>query len=192
MLSSINPLGERARKQSYWQTTAWYLLGTTIGGAVMGTLGGFVGSLLPSGEWRLLAAVLVAIAGALVDLIGQKPPSIHRQVDEDWLSRYRGWVYGLGFGFQLGFGVVTIVPTAAIYAYIAFAILSGSATDGAVIGLTFGLVRGLAVFRVAGAKDPASLRSIMRRLQDGLGSARLATIVAQTSAAILVLVVMVR
>ena len=35
-----------------------------------------------------------------------------RQVNEDWMARYRGWAYGAGFGLQLGLGVVTIVTTA--------------------------------------------------------------------------------
>jgi hypothetical protein len=35
---------------------------------------------------------------------GSGCPSWQRQVDERWLTTYRGWVYGAGFGFQLGAG----------------------------------------------------------------------------------------
>ena len=45
------------------------------------------------------AAVLL-LAGLLLDrrVGGLRLPTWHRQVDERWLARYRGWVYGLGFG----------------------------------------------------------------------------------------------
>ena len=32
-----------------------------------------------------------------------------------WLGRYRSWVYGLGFGVQLGAGVTTVVVSSAVY-----------------------------------------------------------------------------
>jgi hypothetical protein len=183
MLSSINPLGERARRQRFWITVGWYLLGSLLGGIAIGALSGLGGSLLPSGTWRAVAAVLVCLAGATLDLIGRTPPSIHRQVDENWLPRYRGWVYGLGFGFQLGLGVATIVTTASVYTTVALAILSGSMALGALIGAVFGLARAVAIFLVVGARDPETLRQVMRRLQDRLTTARLFAVGAQAIAA---------
>ena len=42
------------------------------------------------------------------------PPFLRRQVNEDWLTNYRPWVYGGGFGWQIGAGVTTYVMTAAV------------------------------------------------------------------------------
>jgi hypothetical protein len=57
------------------------------------------------------------VAGALValalDLSPRPVPGPRRQVDDRWRDQYRGWVYGLGYGVQLGVGVTTIVSSAA-------------------------------------------------------------------------------
>ena len=172
MLTSINPLGERARNQRFWVTASFYVLGSTVGGLVLGSVAGAIGTLLPAGDWKLLTAALVALVAAGMDLARVKPPSLERQVDEDWLARYRGWVYGFGFGFQLGFGLVIFVYSASFYAMLATAILSGSVVVGAVIGSMFGFVRSVVIFGVGRVKDPASLRSLMRRLQGRLATAR--------------------
>jgi hypothetical protein len=179
MLTSINPLGERARGQRFANTVVWYVVGSTLGGAVLGMLGGLVGSPLPEGQWRVVVSGVVALVGALWDMRGNAPPSIHRQVNEDWLGRYRGWVYGLGFGAQLGFGLVTIVPSASIYSMVVLTVLSGSPMAGALIGGTFGLFRSSFIFAASTARDPSSLRTLMRRLQDLLPAARASVVTAQ-------------
>jgi sulfite exporter TauE/SafE len=80
------------------------------------------------------------------------------------MGRYRGWVYGAGFGLQLGTGVVTIVTTAAVYATFALATLSGSAAAGALIGAIFGLVRGGTLLLTADLHTPAQVRALHRRV----------------------------
>jgi sulfite exporter TauE/SafE len=172
MLSSINPLGERARGQRFWLTSTWYVLGSLMGGMAIGAVSALIGSRLPDGGWRLAASIAVLIAGVVLELTDRVPPSLHRQVDEDWLTRYRGWVYGFGFGAQLGVGVATIVTSASVYATIAVAALSGSVWTGAIIGAVFGLVRSLPILMVAQVDDPATLRRVMRRVQDQLTMAR--------------------
>jgi hypothetical protein len=52
-------------------------------------------------------------------------------------------VVGVGFGAQLGFGLVTIVTSATTYAVALLCLLSGSPAVGLVVGGTFGLVRAL-------------------------------------------------
>ena len=47
MLSSISPLGERARNSRWWLTTTAYLLGSLAGGIAMGGLAALLGSVLP-------------------------------------------------------------------------------------------------------------------------------------------------
>jgi sulfite exporter TauE/SafE len=150
MLASIHPLGERARDRRWGVTVGAYLLGSTGAAALLGAVLGGVGVLLP----------LTARSTAVLAL-----PTVHRQVDKDWLDRYRGWVVGVGFGFQLGLGVVTIVNTAAVYLALALALLTGSVAAGAVVGTTFGLVRALVILVVGGVRRPDQLRLALRRVQ---------------------------
>jgi len=170
MLASMNPLGERSRRTRFAVTVTFYVAGSLAGGALAGALLGLLGDGLRAvvplrPATTAVLVVLVAAAGLALDLgVGSATlPTLRRQVDEDWLTRYRGWVYGLGFGFQLGVGVVTIVTTAAAYLLWVLALLAGSLSGGAVIGVTFGLVRALPVVALARADDPGRLRHALRR-----------------------------
>lgn len=167
MLGSITPLGERGRHMRWGRTVAAYIAGSVLGGASLGALLGGVDGLLRVDLDTTAAAVLVAavcLLSATLDLAGRGLPTLHRQVDEDWLGRYRGWVYGAGFGFQLGLGLVTIVTTATVYATLALALLTGSVGGGALVGATFGLVRALPVLAAARVTTPASLAALHRRV----------------------------
>ena len=137
MLSSIHPLGERGRNSNYALTVVSYVVGSVMGGlatgVTFGTMGRLVGSLGRPPDDVVAGVVLaMALTGVALDLWigGMSLPSYHRQVNEDWLTRYRGWVYGSGFGLQLGAGFATIVPTAGIYATFFLAFLSGSIATG--------------------------------------------------------------
>ena len=66
-----------------------------------------------------------------------------------WIGRYRGWVVGLGYGAQLGFGLVTIITSSTTYAVVVLAVLSGTPWAGALIGAIFGLVRALPLVLIA-------------------------------------------
>lgn len=168
MLASIHPLGERARDRRWGVTVSAYALGSTLAGALLGALLGGAGSLLALGPGTTAGLVLVLGAAALaydLGLGGLRLPTVRRQVDKDWLDRYRGWVVGLGFGFQLGLGVVTIVTTAAVYLTLALAALSASPAGGAAVGATFGLVRALVILAVAPVRRPDQLRAALRRMQ---------------------------
>ncbi|GAA4348484.1 urease accessory protein UreH domain-containing protein [Angustibacter luteus] len=170
MLSSISPLGERARGARWGLTVTAYLVGSLVGGAVAGTLAAALGSALPA-SWRdsVAAAVLVAI-GVLVGLAldlrarGHGLPSWKRQVDEAWLTRYRGWVYGLGFGLQLGAGVMTIVTSSTVYAVLLLAAWSGQLWVGLLLGLVFGVARGLPILALHGVHSPGDLHRFFARL----------------------------
>lgn len=179
MLSSINPLGERGRGQRFWLTTVFYVAGSMLGGTVLGALGGSLGLLLPEGGWRLGAIAAIVSVGAGMDLTGREPPSWRRQVDENWLNRYRGWVYGLGFGVQLGMGLVTIVTSASVYSLFAVTALAGSMSLAVGAGAAFGLARALVILAASPAQDPRSLRAVMRKLQDRLPAARVIAVMSQ-------------
>jgi len=168
MLASIHPLGERARDRRWSVTVLAYLLASTAAAAVLGGVLGGVGELLPLDRRSTACAVVALAALALafdLRLGGLRLPTVHRQVDKDWLGRYRGWVVGAGFGAQLGLGVVTIVNTAAVYLTLALALLTGSATAGVAVGATFGIVRAMVILAVARVQRPDQLRRALRRVQ---------------------------
>ena len=180
MLTSITPLGERGRGNRWGVTIAAYLVGSVLGGVTTGAVLGLLGSplvgLLPATAVLGLAAAACLAAGAL-DLSRVRLPGGARQVDEDWLSRYRGWVYGVGFGYQLGLGVVTVVTSAATYAFLLVALLSGGPLAGALLGAAFGLARALPALGLRRATDPERLRSLARRLERRARTAARATAV---------------
>jgi sulfite exporter TauE/SafE len=172
MLASINPLVERSRNSRFWVTFTTFLVASLVGGALVGGLAGGAGmavrAVAPWGRATTAVAVLAVCAVALLlDLrvAGLRPPTVRRQVNEDWLTEYRGWVYGLGFGFQLGMGVVTIVTTATVYVTFVLAFLTGSVPAGLAIGTVFGLARALPMLLVTRVHDPTHLRRTVRRAQ---------------------------
>jgi hypothetical protein len=166
MLSSITPLGERSRRQKFMVTATFLLAGAAVAGAATGLVLGAVGGRLPLGrDDRLLLLAAAAAVGFLCDLLlpGGVPTHL-RQVDERWLRRYRGWVYGAGYGAQLGVGYATIVTSSAVYLMLLGAALAPSAAAGAVIGTAFGAARGASVFLGSRVNSPAQLRTFHRRL----------------------------
>jgi sulfite exporter TauE/SafE len=168
MLSSISPFGERARASRWWLTTTAYVVSSVLGGLALGLLSSLVGSVVPD-PWRLspaafaVAAVLLLVGLALdLRLGGLDLPSWRRQVDEAWIGRYRGWVVGVGFGAQLGFGVVTIVTSSTTYAVVVLALLSGTPWVGALLGVVFGLVRSLPLVLMARVDSRERLWAALR------------------------------
>jgi hypothetical protein len=93
-------------------------------------------------------------------MAGPGLPSLRRQVNEDWLRRYRGWVYAAGFGFQLGLGVVTIVTISAVYLTFIAALLSGSLMTGLLIGGSFGLLRAMPLVATTRVHLPRHLAGV--------------------------------
>jgi hypothetical protein len=180
MLTSISPLGERARGNRWTTTVTAYVVASVLGGLTTGGLLGLAGASLDVSP--LVAAAVCAVA-ALADGL-RRLPTIRRQVDEDWLTRYRGWVYGLGYGYQLGLGFVTIVTSAATYAVLALCLLSGSVGAGLAIGGCFGLVRALPILALRRADTPDRLRAVAARLEVLAAGAGRATTVVLAAAAV--------
>jgi hypothetical protein len=169
MLATVTPLAERARGHRYRSTATWFVAGGTVGGATLGlfmaALALGVRAVAPS------TVVLAAIAGAgaLVAAAsdarfgGFHLPFHSRQVNERWLDQFRPWVYGAGFGWQIGAGLVTYIKTAALYLMIVLAALTASPATALAIGALFGLVRGLAVLLGRGITSTAALAAFHRR-----------------------------
>ncbi len=176
MLTSISPLGERARGNRWSLTVLWLTFGSACGGAVVGTVAGVFGQavLMSVGHnIRLATLVLACAAAAAWDLSSQRFPGL-RQVDEDWLVAYRRWVYAAGFGLQLGAAVLTVVNTALVPLFLLAALLAGDIWAGGLIGAVFGVVRGVSLLAVRGIRNPDDLRGLHRRLDQQADRARLA------------------
>jgi hypothetical protein len=182
MLASITPLGERGRHNRYPLTIAAFLIGAAAAGALGGLVLGALGALILSGLTSALRLAVLALAVAVaigLDARGDVPGP-RRQVNEQWLDRYRGWVYGVGFGAQLGIGVGTVITSAATYVALLAALLSADPAAGALILGFYGLVRGLTPLLAAGSQTPQQLMALHARL------ARTATPVARGSLVVLV------
>jgi hypothetical protein len=169
MLSTITPMSERAKGYSYRSTASWFVIGATAGGATLG----MVLAVLATGARSLhlsppvlgLCALGAALIAAISDagLAGVRVPIHRRQVNERWLDQYRPWVYGAGFGWQIGAGLATYVTTAAVYLMIALCALTTMPMAALAIGTSFGLLRGLAVLLTRHLATPSSLRAFHRR-----------------------------
>ena len=171
MLESITPLGERGRGSRWGVTVGFFVFGSVAAGALLGAALGAIGSVSSAAigptDRRLVVLAGLAALGSLWD-VGAVPftlPGIHRQVNEQWLFDFRGWYYGLGFGFQLGLGVVTIVTTAAIYLSLVTALLSGSVLGGMAVGSAFGLARSATILGAARVDSPVRLAELGRWLE---------------------------
>jgi hypothetical protein len=169
MLASITPLGERGRQSTWSVTVVAFLLGATAAaagaGALLGALGGVA---LPEDlAWRERLAILsvALIVAVVLDALPSRVPGPRRQVNERWLDRFRGWVYGLGFGAQLGLGVATVVSSAAMYVAFVAAFLSADAALGACVLGCFGVVRGLTPLVAAPVHRPDQLFAMLARLE---------------------------
>ena len=169
MLATITPLAEQGRGHRYRTTATWFVLGSVLGGAslgaVMALLAAGVGALAVSGT--LLAAVAV-VTGAVtlaadIRIAGFRLPVHYRQVNERWLDQFRPWVYGAGFGWQIGCGLATYIKTCAVYLTIVLAVLTGRPGVALMVGIVFGLVRGLAVFLGRRITSTVALADFHRR-----------------------------
>jgi MFS family permease len=179
MLSTITPVGERGRNNRYRWTAGWFVAGSVLGGACLGGLAALgawaVGGLGLSVGALLVAAAVGAAVTALSDLRvlgGRQLPFHRRQVNEQWLDRYRAWVYGGGFGWQIGFGLATYVTTAAVYLVVVLAVLTGSPAAALGLGALFGLTRGLAVLLGRSLDTPARQAAFHRRFEAAGPTAR--------------------
>jgi hypothetical protein len=171
MLSSITPLSEAGRGHRYWATVSWYVIGSVLGGLTLGAVAalgamGVAGlGLSTSGSAGVvLAAGLITLASDL-GIGGFRLPANPRQVERTWLDRYRPWIYGLGFGWQLGVGVATYVMSASIYLMVIVAAATGEPWLALGVVTSFGLLRGLAILPASGVRTPTDLGRLHRRIE---------------------------
>ena len=169
MLSSITPFGERGRGHRYAATCTWFVVGATSGGVALGGVAAALAAAVHVGGSSAVVVGVVALGATLVAAVsdsewaGARVPVHFRQVNERWLDAYRPWVYGAGFGFQIGCGLATYITTAAVYLTVVLAGLTGSPALAVVVGATFGLVRGLAVTLTRKVQTPTGLLAFHQR-----------------------------
>jgi hypothetical protein len=169
MLSQLNPVSERARGQRYAVTATWFVVGALAGGATLGSamlaLAFAVEALGVEVAVAAGATAVIALLGAASDahVLPWSPPFNRRQVNEDWLPRYRGWLYGVGFGWQIGTGVATYIMTAAVFVMIAVGALTGSPIVAFTVAIVFALARGLVVSATARFTSFDALATFHRR-----------------------------
>lgn len=188
MLTSITPLGERSRNRNWAATVTAYFAGSIAGGAAVGLVAGTAGALLPPSRFdnAVIFVVVLLVIAAEAGWVNAGPWG-SRQVNENWLDEFRGWVVGAGFGFQLGLGLVTIVTSLAVPATFVAVVFSHSIGWGVAVGATFGLARAIPILRARGVTSPDRLARLHRRHDAMAKLARLAT--AAASIPLLVLLV---
>lgn len=170
MVSTLNPFSERSRGHRYPLTAAWFVAGAALGGAVLGgvaALGAMVWAWIgPGTAGTLVIAAGCCLVAAVSDssVVAWRLPLLPRQVNEQWVDRYRRWFYAAGFGLQIGVGVATYVMTAAVYLTFVLGVLTGSPRTALAVGILFGAVRGGAVLVGGRADDPQRLRGLHARL----------------------------
>ncbi len=190
MLSTITPMAERSRGRRWGTTAAWFLTGAVLGGATLGVaaaaLAALVGLLSLSTSTTLVLAAVLAAVGVGLDLgvLGTEMPHHRRQVNEVWLDQYRSWVYGAGFGWQIGTGLATYIMTAAVYLTVALAALTGAPAVAFGLCVLFGLTRGLAIFLGVRLTDPERLRVFHRRFEAAGPAVKWAVIGLQAAVAV--------
>jgi hypothetical protein len=169
MLATVTPLAERGRGHRYRSTATWFIAGGTVGGATLGLVMAALAFGVRAASLSTAALALVAGAAALLAaasdtrLGGFRLPFHSRQVNERWLDQFRPWVYGAGFGWQIGAGLVTYIKTASLYLMMVLAALTANPLVALAIGALFGLTRGLAVLLGRGITSPDALAAFHRR-----------------------------
>ena len=190
MLSIITPVSETAKGHSYRVTASWFTAGAVLGGATLGAAGAIGAAVVAGFGASPQVLALIAAGASLVALfsdlaVGNWSLPVHRrQVNERWLDHYRPWVYGSGFGWQIGVGLATYITTAAVYLVLVLATLTATPLVAVAIGTTFGLVRGLAVFLTRSVRSTPQLLEFHRRFSSAGPTARKAVVGVEGVAAV--------
>ena len=191
MLSQITPVAEAGRGHKFARTAGWFVVGSTIGGVMLGGVIALASSLVRAAAigaaTTMFAIASCALASAAIDagMFPFRPPFNPRQVNEAWLSKYRSWVYAVGFGWQIGAGFTTYVMTAAVGLLVIVGALSANPWAAIAIGTVFGLARGLAVLLGARLRSPAALQAFHRRFDSWTEPVRRAVIGVQLAVAVI-------
>ena len=190
MLSTITPLGEAGRGHDFRSTSTWFVVGSVMGGVTLGLLMAGLARIAdglgatPDLVWGIITAAALTTAASDGRVGGFHLPGHDRQVNERWLDQYRPWVYGAGFGWQIGVGLGTYIMTAGVYLLILVGGLTADPLLAVFLGALFGLSRGLAVFLASGFDSTEKVLAFHERFERMREPVRRATIVTQALVAV--------
>jgi hypothetical protein len=190
MLSTITPIAEAGRGHNFRTTSLWFVIGSIGGGLTLGGLMAGLAIWAADSGFSPAAASSVITMAALVTAASDgrvaslRLPAHDRQVNERWLDQYRSWVYGIGFGWQIGTGLGTYIMTAGVYLLILMGALSGRPLFALALGATFGLIRGLAVYLTVGSDSVEGLLAFHANFESHREAFRRATIAFQAALAV--------
>ena len=191
MLSSITPMAERGRGHRFRPTATWFVVGAFTGGLTLGLVAaalaaGVRAAHLHPTTLAALGTAAAVLAAASDGHVARFALPIHRrQVNERWLDQFRPWVYGAGFGWQIGTGLATYIKTAAVYLMIVLLALAGDPWVALGVGALFGLVRGLAVLLGRRITTFDALARLHRRMAELDGPSVAAVVAVELAAAVL-------
>jgi cytochrome c biogenesis protein CcdA len=121
-----------------------------VGGGLVGLFLGWLGSYLStfSGPYRSLFPLFIglfALAYALHELrlVSLPYPQRQQQVPAHWRYQFHPYLTAGLFGFFLGTGFVTFIPTATYYILAVAAAFYGSPAVGALVFMIYGAARAL-------------------------------------------------
>lgn len=155
-----------------WRTmylSILHVVGAALGGAIIGTLLGWFGSLLALSAWRSVGIAVTALF-ALWQSVSRRPAKLglHRQVPRRWASTMKAELCYFLWGMLLGSGVATVIPYSAFLVILVTQLTSG-VTLGCVSGLLFGGTRGvvalLPLLRKKGRLYPEKLPTLLSALR---------------------------
>lgn len=172
MLGTVTPLGERARGNRYSVTAGFLIVGAVIGGVTVAILVWMLRIAVGADPHPSTSLSILFVASLLAVLIDLKPGAssnlgLKRQVSEEWVYTYKGWAYGLGFGIQLGAGVLTIVSSAQILLALLAASIAPTLGGVAMIGGLIGVTRGAPVLMTSHVSSPDGLITLGRQVEAG-------------------------
>lgn len=120
-----------------------HVIGAAIGGAIIGTLLGWLGSLLALSPWRTVAIAVTAIFALWYSLSRRTQKlGIHRQVPRSWANIMAIELCYFLWGMLLGSGVAIVIPSSSFLIILVTQFTSG-VTLGCISGLLFGSTRGV-------------------------------------------------
>jgi hypothetical protein len=191
MLASITPLSEGGRGHRYRTTASWFVAGALVGGAILGIVVAALAMGVRAMSLSTTEIATIALGGSMAAALSDigrsrfRLPIHRRQVNERWLDQFRPWVYGAGFGAQIGAGLATYIVTTAVYLMILLAALTGNPWLAVGAGALFGLVRGLSVLLGRRITSSETLRTFHVRFHDLGPRVRVVTIAVELAAAAL-------
>lgn len=154
MVGTIIPIVYGERLDGKRTTVLWlYAIGSVAGAGSFGALLGVVGSSLGFERQFLdartvtltLAASHLMLAHRELGVIRFPLPQSRWQVPREWLRMMPPPIAALTYGTALGVGVLTRINTSTFYAVLAWTLLMGTPSLGAIVFAAFGLGRLLPV-----------------------------------------------